>query len=123
MLHSLESQGVRKFTVQCRGERTAALKLWVFSPNLAISSSASETPEPMQVMKVMWQDCPPNAAVSDGMNAQSLSEGDIDIPDYEFQELLKALQSSALLLPENARVFQAWRVSLLRRFTDEDLKR
>jgi len=73
-------------------------------------------------MKVMWQDCEPGEAESEKLNAQQLSEGDIDVPEHEFQELISALKSSGLLLPENARSFQQWRVGLLSQFVAERVR-
>ena len=122
LLHCLESQGVRKFIVRRQSAQPAAVKIWVFSPSLTISSSAAETNGPHQVMKVMWQDCEPGEAESEKLNAQQLSEGDIDVPEHEFQELISALKSSGLLLPENARSFQQWRVGLLSQFVAERVR-
>jgi len=121
LLRSLESQGVRKFIVQYQGDQAAALKFWVFTPTLTVSSSAARTSKPLQVAKVMWQDCELPSVASEELNAQRLSEGDIEIPDFEYRELVDLLKSGSQLLPETARVFQQWRVSLLRRFDNADI--
>ena len=120
LLHSLESQGVRKFVIR-RSTGAAALRMWVFSPDLTISSSVAEDSGPVRVMKVMWQPCDADMAGSDKLDAQRLSEGDIELAGYEFEDLEKVLQESSKLLPESGRVFQDWRVVLLRRFTAADL--
>lgn len=70
------------------------------------------------MVKVMWKSRDPSTNPGhEAFNAQSLGEGDIEIPGFEMTALVKALEASSNLLPESGRTFQDWRVGLLRRPT------
>jgi len=132
LLSSMESQGVRKFSVVDEevdiegalknGHPKMAMKLWIFNPDIEISSSALDTAGPIRVSKVFWQDVPEVGDHEQQMlNRQTLSEGELTMPSDEKQALRDALQTSADLIPESGRKFQSWKVALLPRFTKADL--
>jgi hypothetical protein len=49
-----------------------------------------------------------------------MTEGEIEMPTFEFAALKRSLEERAILLPEGARRFLDWNVALLERFTVED---
>ncbi|RMY44851.1 hypothetical protein D0863_16147 [Hortaea werneckii] len=131
LLTSADAQGVRKFQVfysrhgteDPRGSRTthtAALQIWLFATDLVISSSSSDsqTPEPLPVLKIFYKRVEIPAEESTGrLDAQALSEGELELPPHEWELLNDLLEGSKGLLPGRARGFQDWRVGVLRRFT------
>ncbi|KAK5174447.1 uncharacterized protein LTR77_001527 [Saxophila tyrrhenica] len=120
LLCAMDTKGVRKFIVHV-GDKT--MKLWLFTPDLTISSSASESPEPTRVVKVLWQELDPSEQdIPERLTAASLAEDELRVLDEEAQTLHKLLDDSAQLLPEGARKFQDWNVGLLQRFTAADIK-
>ncbi|KAI5370060.1 Putative ubiquitin-conjugating enzyme E2-binding protein [Septoria linicola] len=121
LLSSIECQGVRKFTAQSTGGSSQGLKLWVFSPDMTVSTSAGNITEPLRASKVFWQDCDIASQDIGALNRQMLAEGELELPPDEMAELRDKLKSSAELLPENARKFQNWKVAILPRFTYADL--
>lgn len=58
---------------------------------------------------------------SGALNRQALSEGELELPSEEFQQLREALVESATLLPQSAKKFQSWNVALLPRFTSAEV--
>lgn len=127
VLSAMDSQGSRKFTaeqVKYESEDDGkALKLWVFAPDLLISSSRKSSADYIRVCKIMWQDCEPTSeSASDPLTASVLSEGEIRLQRDELASLRNILQRSNLILPEDAREFQGWQVALLERFTVKDLQ-
>ena len=99
------------------------MQLWLFATDLTVSSSTSDKLEPLHVVKMMYRDAAEDSDVSGRLNAVALSEGEVELPRDELRELKDKLEKSAALLPQKARVFQDWRVGLLRRFTESDVAR
>ncbi|KAI7695983.1 hypothetical protein KC353_g17661 [Hortaea werneckii] len=131
LLTAADAQGVRKFKVyrhgteDPRGSRTthtAALQIWLFATDLVISSSsssASQTPEPLPVLKIFYKRVDIAAEESTGrLDAQALSEGELELPRHEWELLNDLLEGSAELLPARARGFQEWRVLPLAMLTE-----
>ena len=118
----METQGVRKFTLQTIQPSDAALKLWIFTPDISVSSSTADGPEPIRGTKILWMDSVASPEHSSGaLNRQALSEGELELPPEEFQQLREALVESAALLPQSAKKFQSWNVALLPRFTSAEV--
>lgn len=122
LLSSIDCQGVRKFTVQDNRDSTQSLRVWVFTPDMTVSSSATDTSQPLRAVKVFWQDCDLSSQDTGALNRQMLAEGELELPPDELQELRKKLATSAKLLPIGARKFRDWNVALLPRFTSVDLR-
>ena len=120
LLCAMETQGVRKFVVSRPDGKT--LKLWVFTPDLIVSSSAMERKGPARYMKVLWQESDVVVGNSERLNAAALAEGELKLQDDEPAMLEESLKLGSLLLPESARRFQDWNVGLLERFRIEDVK-
>ncbi|GAB1741929.1 hypothetical protein NU219Hw_g7332t1, partial [Hortaea werneckii] len=131
LLTSADTQGVRKFKVYRHHDGTAeepprqsptvpnALQIWLFATDLVISSSTSPIPGPLPVLKILYKrvDVPPAEASTGRLDAQALSEGELELPRQEWEFLDELLRGSAVLLPSRARAFQDWEVGVLRRFT------
>ena len=93
--------------------------VWLFAPDLNIASSAAAHDEPLRVTKILWKSA--QAQRQDTLlDKQSMTEGEIEIPDFEFEALRSLLERSAILLPESAQQFQEWNVALLERFVASD---
>lgn len=120
LLSSMETQGVRKFRIQC-GQHMAGLKVWIFTPDITISSSAADVSDPIRAVKILWTDSQETMKESGALTRQALSEGEMELASDEFEDLRQALVKSAYILPENARKFQAWHVAMLPRFTASDV--
>lgn len=119
LLNSVDSQGLRKFVVTPSPALQTSLLIWLFAPDLNIASSAAAHDEPLRVTKILWKSAP--AQRQDTLlDKQSMTEGEIEIPDFEFQALKTLLEQSAVLLPENTQRFQEWNVALLERFVASD---
>ena len=119
----MEDQGVRKFVVhKVAGSTTKVLKLWIFTPDLTVSSSAMGYPEPARFMKVLWQHSEIPAENDARLNAGALSEGELKLQGDEADVLEAFLKRRGELVPEGARRFQEWNVGLLARFSIEDLE-
>lgn len=115
----MDNQGLRKFVVTSRTPSQQSLLVWLFAPDLNISSSAARNDTPLRVSKILWKLAPEQS--QDGrLNEQSMSEGEIEVPDFELAALRQCLEKSIVLLPESARTFQDWNVALLERFTMSD---
>lgn len=80
----------------------------------------------------MWKDAAPQESFTpDGgeandnearLDRQTLSEGEIELPEEELKLLKEAFAQSADLLPEGSKMFQEeWRVALLPRFVQADV--
>ncbi|KAI6825460.1 hypothetical protein KC340_g13974 [Hortaea werneckii] len=129
LLTSADAQGVRKFKVyrhchateeeeETNSPTLTALQIWLFATDLVISSSAAQTPEPLPVLKILYKYAEVPAEESTGrLNAQALSEGELELPQHEWELLRRLLEESKGLLPSRARRFQDWKVGVLRRFT------
>ncbi|KAI7124863.1 hypothetical protein D0869_15857 [Hortaea werneckii] len=129
LLTSADAQGVRKFKVYSHGTEDprsrphTALQIWLFATDLVISSSASQTPEPLPVLKILYKQINVPAEESTGrLDAQALSEGELELPPHEWEFLNDLLEGSAELLPARARGFQDWRIGVLRRFTRDGVE-
>ncbi|KAI7196788.1 hypothetical protein KC363_g649 [Hortaea werneckii] len=130
LLTSADAQGVRKFKVyrhchateeeeeETESPTLTALQIWLFATDLVISSSAAQTPEPLPVLKILYRQVNVSAEESTGrLNTQALSEGELELPQQEWELLRRLLEGSAGLLPSRARRFQDWKVGVLKRFT------
>jgi hypothetical protein len=120
ILAAVESQGVRKFTIQSAETKSATtFKIWVLTPDLTVSSSAAPSSEPIRTMKVLWH-------TTDGEDENEsemrkfLTESELKLGIDEIQELMCALQRTSQWIPEKARELQGWHVGLLDRFTNDD---
>lgn len=119
LLNSMDSQGLRKFVVTSRPQSQQPLLIWLFAPDLNIASSAASHDAPMRVAKILWKLAPEQS--QDGrLNEQSMSEGEIEVPEFELEALRQSLERSVKLLPESAYKFQDWNVALLERFAASD---
>ena len=127
LLTAAETQGIRKLYVSCQNEdvnqHPVTMQLWLFATDLTVSSSTSAELEPLHVVKIMYRDAAEDSDFSGRLNAVALSEGEVELPRDELRGLKGKLERSAVLLPQKARVFQDWRVGLLRRFTESDVAR
>ncbi|KAF2859628.1 hypothetical protein K470DRAFT_271363 [Piedraia hortae CBS 480.64] len=103
ILQEVEWQGVRKFVVEGSGE---ALRIWAFAMENLVSSSMWD--KPGRVVKVLW------CEIEKDGRQEGLLMGEIGL--RETPQLRDLLKESAVALPESMRVFQGWRVGLLRRF-------
>ncbi|KAK6430692.1 hypothetical protein LTR95_013149 [Oleoguttula sp. CCFEE 5521] len=121
LLNAAESQGLRKFTLLSSGPGDALL-IWIFTPDLYISSSKGASAEPIRVAKVPWKYAP-SAMDTPGsaLDSQSLSDGEMEMPSFELTAMEHYLERSSLLLPEHAGHLMGWNVGLLQRFVLEDI--
>lgn len=119
LLSSMDNEGLRKFIVSSTSKLQDTISIWVFAPDLIISSSASQQDAPCRVVKIMWKPAPAQPQ-SSRLDTQSMTEGEIEMPSFEFDALKRSLEDSATLLPEGSRQFLGWNVALLERFSDED---
>jgi hypothetical protein len=116
LLTSMDNQGLRKFVVTSDQASNPPLLVWLFTPDLNIASSATPQDTPLRVTKILWMLAPVQPQDA-RLDKQSMSEGEIEMPQFEFDALKRSLEQSAVLLPESARRFQEWNVALLERFT------
>lgn len=122
LLASIDTQGVRKFIVQSTTSDQSALKLWIFTPEIDVSSSAVSTKHAMRAVKVFWQDFTLSSQDVGALNRQAFMEGELELPPQELHHLREILVESKKILPEPARKFQEWHVALLPRFTKDDVE-
>jgi hypothetical protein len=121
LLNSMDNQGLRKFVVTSNPTSASqpSLLIWLFAPDLNIASSAAAHDTPLRVTKILWKSAP--AQRQDTLlDKQSMTEGEIGVPGFEFEALKSSLEQSAVLLPESAQRFQDWNVALLERFVASD---
>jgi len=118
ILQAAEFEGVQRFTVSGLATPPRSLKLWVFNPDITISSSEVRDGEPRRVLKLLWQDCKFDLSTTSELSRAGLSESEVELP--EFNQLHALLRSSATLLPGPARKFGDWNVALLKRFSRGD---
>lgn len=121
LLSSIDSQGVRKFTITSTTSDSAALKLWIFTPDINVSSSAAKDSEPIRAVKILWLDSTVSPEAAGKLNREALSEGEMELPASEMDLLRGTLVQSVNLLPEGARKFQSWNVALLPRFKSDEV--
>lgn len=115
----MDNQGLRKFVVTSGSQSQQSLLIWLFAPDLNIASSAASHDTPLRVAKILWKPAPEQS--QDGrLNEQSMSEGEIEVPEFELEALGQSLERSVKLLPESAHKFQDWSVALLERFATSD---
>ncbi|KAK6425381.1 hypothetical protein LTR95_016268, partial [Oleoguttula sp. CCFEE 5521] len=121
LLNAAESQGLRKFTLLSSGPGDALL-IWMFTPDLYISSSKAASIEPMRVAKILWKYAPSAMeSQGSGLDSQSLSDGEMEMPSFELTAMQYCLEQSSLLLLEHARHLMGWNVGLLQRFVLEEI--
>ena len=76
------------------------------------------------MLKILYKYAEVPAEESTGrLNAQALSEGELELPQHEWELLGRLLEGSKGLLPSRARKFQDWKVGVLRRFTRDGVMR
>ncbi|TKA22528.1 hypothetical protein B0A50_08068 [Salinomyces thailandicus] len=128
LLTAAETQGVRKLLVSSpipnqtpQAQTLASLQIWLFAAELVIASSVAKAPQPVSVVKIFYRLTDTPAESTGKLNTAALSQGEVELLGSDWQLLKNLLESSAALLPSRARVFQDWRVGLLRRFTEEDV--
>ena len=119
LLNSMDNQGLRKFVVTPSPASQPSLLIWLFAPDLNIASSAAAFDTPLRVTKILWKPAPAQRPDT-LLDKQSMSEGEIEVPDFEFEALKSSLEQSAVLLLESAQHFQDWNVALLERFVASD---
>ena len=119
LLTSMDNQGLRKFVVTPSPASRPSLSIWLFAPDLNISSSAAAYDKPLRATKILWKSAPAQRQET-LLDKQSMTEGEIEIPNFEFEALKNSLEQSAVLLPESAQRFQEWNAALLERFTASD---
>jgi hypothetical protein len=119
LLNAMDNEGLRKFTVSPASGSQRPISIWIFAPDLNIASSVSRHDTPLRVVKVMWKPAPAHIQNA-RLDTQSMTEGEIEMPAFEFAALERSLEESAVLLPEGARQFLGWNVALLERFTVKD---
>jgi hypothetical protein len=120
ILAGVESQGVRKFTIQTPGLQTANdFKIWVLTPDLTVSSSAAPSSEPVRTMKVLWHASDADAGNESEMRT-FLTESELKLGKDEAETLMGSLQQNSRWIPEGARELQGWNVGLLERFNHDD---
>lgn len=120
LLTSQASQGVNKFVLRCRSDQIKPLYIWIFTPDLAISSSTTAKFGPLRVMRIYWKDVPHDHDNS-RLDAQGLSEGELEVPSFELEMLRACLEESAKILPQNVLRLPGWQVGLLERFCVSDV--
>ncbi|KAK3724917.1 hypothetical protein LTR37_000965 [Vermiconidia calcicola] len=121
LLCAMDIQGVRKFVVRKNADDASVLRLWIFTPDINVSSSAISSTESGRFAKVLWQHTEDPQRGSDKLNAASLSEGELKLQGGEMKMLCAMLKKGGELMPEAARHFQDWNVGLLERFTASDI--
>ena len=122
LLDAVDNQGVRKFVMHRPDSSCSrSLKLWIFTPDLSVSSSVRTSPKPVRVSKVLWQEIESPTNAGDTLGGSSLLEGELTLYDDEAALLRSKLKQSREMLPEGARSFQEWHVGLLERFTPGDV--
>ena len=119
LLNSMDNQGLRKFVVTPRPALQPSLLIWLFAPDLNIASSAAAHDKPLRVAKILWKSAPAQRQDT-RLDKQSMTEGEIESPDFEFEALKSSLEQSVPLLPESAQRFQDWKVAMLERFVASD---
>jgi hypothetical protein len=119
LLNSMDNQGLRKFVITSSPASQRPLMIWLFAPDLNIASSAAICDTPLRVTKILWGSAPEQRQYT-LLDKQSMTEGEIEVPDFEFEALKSSLEKSAFLLPESAQRFQDWNVALLERFVTGD---
>ncbi|KAL8790823.1 MAG: hypothetical protein Q9213_000447 [Squamulea squamosa] len=113
LLAMIESQGIQKFVLrgQTEEENIGALLIWIFTPNMYISSTSAPQ-SPKRVMKVFYKIVQyPDKLLEE----QSLKIDELQLPNEVLQALHSDVKSSTQLLPVPARKFQDWDVGLLER--------
>jgi hypothetical protein len=128
LLTAVSTQGVRKFRVTASissSPPTSPLNLWIFTPDLTISSTSSSSGKPMRVAKILWREAESSSGDGEGggmdvdegrLDRKALSQGYLEIPGEELGKLREGLERSAVVLPGGGREFMGWRVGVLERF-------
>ena len=114
LLAAVENQGVRRFSLSARD---STLKLWLFTPDLLVSSSALPCAAPLRVAKILWRrENTLAATASSTLESEAPAEAELSLTRHAAGELARSLERSAHWLPLAARSFHGWRVGLLERF-------
>ena len=120
ILAGVESQGVRKFTIQTPAPHAVEnFKIWALTPDLTVSSSAAPSSDPIRTMKVLWHTSDVDGG-NEGEMRTFLTESELKLRESEAEQLMLALQTNSRWIPEGARELQGWNVGLLERFNCED---
>ncbi len=99
------------------------LKLWIFTPDLSVSTSVRDSVEPVRMVKVMWQLETQDARGAPArLTTAALAEDELRLMPQEVAELHRILDQSTKLLVPGSRTFQQWHVGLIERFNDGDVK-
>lgn len=123
LIEAMDSQGVRKFVVRERyPNMKASLKVWIFTPDLSVSSSLKLTGKHTRVAKVLWRDNGAAEDLPERLNASTISEGELRLCNGELSVLRSELEDSGNMLPDGSREFQDWHIGLLERFTSDDIR-
>jgi len=128
LLFLIENQGVRKFhihppTPPSSTSPISSLLIWVFTPDLFVSSSTpseSGLQVPTRSMKLFYKHeswAPPQPGEVEKADVE-----EVVFPRSLFEELRRVLGVSQAILPFGARKFQGWEVGLLERFDVGDVK-
>ncbi|QIW98108.1 hypothetical protein AMS68_003626 [Peltaster fructicola] len=123
LLTAMENQGVHRLNVVCR-TADAAYLVWIFAPFLLVSSTMSELPQPLSVVKVLWKPATRQEALrnDEKLSGGGSSTGILELTALDFQELVSCLTTAVGLLPANGGTFNGWNVALLPRFTQVDVR-
>ncbi|KAF2682438.1 hypothetical protein K458DRAFT_307079 [Lentithecium fluviatile CBS 122367] len=128
LLFLVENQVIRKFHVHpspsvSDTNPVPSLLIWVFTPDLFVSSSIPSEggrQDPTRSMKVFykrqtWAPLKPG-------EVETVDVEDVVFPTGLFEEFVRVLGRSRMVLPEGARRFQGWEVGLLERFDVGDVE-
>lgn len=94
-------------------EPTPSLLLWVFTPDLVVSSSLN-TRGPTRAMKVFWKR--ETWAPLQAGEVEKADEEEVEVVGALFERLERALVESQGGMPGSARRWGDWEVGLLERF-------
>jgi hypothetical protein len=117
MLAFIDNESVKHFHLyqQPFDEHTASMRVWVFTPDIAFSSSikTEQRTDPTRAMKVLFK---VGTGMIEGGNSFITRHEDLFLPRQVFTVVRDALQDSQMLLPATSRSFNGWSVGFLRRF-------
>jgi hypothetical protein len=114
LLTAQANQGLNKFLLGSNSSR-GGLLVWIFTPDLKISSSVALNKGLLRVMRLYWKEAGPTHD-SSRLDSQSLSEGELEMPWFELAAMRACLEDSVVLVPHNALQLPGWKVALLERF-------
>ncbi|KAF2397415.1 hypothetical protein EJ06DRAFT_482129 [Trichodelitschia bisporula] len=118
----IENSGGRRFVVEDEDEggEKGALLLWVFTDDLAFSSSVGHTErqDPTRAMKIFWKRIPNPKQL---LEEHHFQYEHLPLPTNVYTDIEATLERSADMLPQSARKFQDWDVGMLEKFGNRDL--